>query len=97
MRRATINQICKNGIGSTSLVAQRLRFHAPGARGPGLIPGQGARSHMLQLRLGTVTSIKANKQIVAEGCDGLKSEKEKGWRKIRLTDKLGHRLGFFSS
>ena len=30
----------------TSLVAQWLRFRAPSARGPGLIPGQGIRSHM---------------------------------------------------
>ena len=34
-----------------SLVAQRLRLHAPNARGPGSIPGQGTRSHMLQLRV----------------------------------------------
>ena len=30
----------------TSLVAQWLRLHAPNAGGPGLIPGQGTRSHM---------------------------------------------------
>ena len=30
----------------TSLVAQWLRLRAPNARGPGLIPGQGTRSHM---------------------------------------------------
>ena len=28
-----------------------LRLHAPNVRGPGLIPGQGTRSHMLQLRV----------------------------------------------
>ena len=27
-----------------------LRLRAPNAEGPGLIPGQGIRSHMLQLR-----------------------------------------------
>ncbi|TEA36925.1 hypothetical protein DBR06_SOUSAS210044, partial [Sousa chinensis] len=30
----------------TSLVAQWLRLHTPNAGGPGLIPGQGTRSHM---------------------------------------------------
>ena len=30
----------------TSLVAHWLRLHAPNAGGPGLIPGQGTRSHM---------------------------------------------------
>ena len=34
----------------TSLVVQWLRLHAPSAGGPGLIPGQGTRSHMQQLR-----------------------------------------------
>ena len=29
-----------------SLEVQWLRLHAPNARGPGLIPGQGTRSHM---------------------------------------------------
>ena len=33
----------------TSLVVQWLRLHAPNAGGPGSIPGQGTRSHMLQL------------------------------------------------
>ena len=30
----------------TSLVVQWLRLCAPSAEGPGLIPGQGTRSHM---------------------------------------------------
>ena len=30
----------------TSLVAHWLRLHAPNSAGPGLIPGQGTRSHM---------------------------------------------------
>ena len=33
-----------------SLVVQWLRLHVPNARSLGLIPGQGTRSHMLQLR-----------------------------------------------
>ena len=37
----------------TSLVVQWLRLCTHNARGPGSIPGQGTRSHMLQLRLGT--------------------------------------------
>ena len=35
----------KTGLG-TYLVAQWIRLHGPNARGPGLIPGQGTRSHM---------------------------------------------------
>ena len=31
-------------------MVQWLRLHAPNAGGPGLIPGLGTRSHMLQLR-----------------------------------------------
>ena len=34
----------------TSLVLQWLRLHAPNAGGLGSTPGQGTRSHMLQLR-----------------------------------------------
>ncbi|TEA25844.1 hypothetical protein DBR06_SOUSAS1210137, partial [Sousa chinensis] len=34
-----------------SLVVQWLRLRAPSAGGLGLIPGQGTRSHMPQLRL----------------------------------------------
>ena len=36
---------------STSLVVQWLKLWAPNARGPGSIPGQGPRSHMLQPKL----------------------------------------------
>ena len=36
----------------TSLLVQWLRLSAPNAGGPGLIPGQGTGSHMLQLRPG---------------------------------------------
>ena len=35
----------------TSLVVQWLRLQAPNAGGLGLIPGQGTRSHMPQLRV----------------------------------------------
>ena len=35
----------------TSLVVQWLRLCAPNAGAVGLIPGQGTRSHMLQLRV----------------------------------------------
>ena len=34
-------------LGGTSLVVQWLRLHAPNAGGPGSIPGQGTRSHIL--------------------------------------------------
>ena len=37
----------------TSLVVQWLRLHAPNAGDPGLIPGQGTRFHMPQLRSAT--------------------------------------------
>ena len=37
----------------TFLVVEWLRLHTPNAGGPGLIPGQGTRSYMLQLRPGT--------------------------------------------
>ena len=38
-------------VGKTSLVAQWLRPCAPNAGEPGSIPGQGTRSHMLQLKI----------------------------------------------
>ena len=42
--------ICKKINLGTSLVVQWLRLCAPNAGGLGSIPGQGARSHMQQLR-----------------------------------------------
>ena len=36
----------------TSLVAQGLRLHAPNAGHPDMIPGQGTRFHILQLKPG---------------------------------------------
>ena len=38
-------------------MVQWLRLHAPNAGVPGLIPDQGTRSHMLQLRLGIAKQI----------------------------------------
>ena len=35
----------------TSLVVQWLRLHTPNAGGLGLIPGQGTRSHVQQLKI----------------------------------------------
>ena len=43
----------------TCLVVQGLRLHSPNSGGPGLIPGQGTRSHTLQLKvLHAATKIK---------------------------------------
>ena len=41
----------QNAMLGTSLVVQWLRFWALNVRGPNLIPGQGTRSHMPQLRV----------------------------------------------
>ena len=42
----------KEGTIGTSLLVLWLRLSAPSAGGPGLLPGQGTRSHVLQLRPG---------------------------------------------
>ena len=52
----------KNIYLGTSTVAQWLRLWIPNAGGPGLIPGQGTRSHMLQLRLKIEAPNKKTKQ-----------------------------------
>ena len=44
-------------VGGTSLVAQWLRLSAPSAGGLSLIPGQGTRSCMLQVRPGAAKLI----------------------------------------
>ena len=44
----------------TSLVVQWLRLSTPSAGGPGLIPGQGTRPHMPQLRPSIAQEIKIN-------------------------------------
>ena len=40
----------QNQAGGTSLMVQWLRLHTPNAGGPSLIPDQGPRSHMQQLK-----------------------------------------------
>ena len=47
----------------TSLVIQQLRLNAPSAGGPGSIPGQGARSHMLQLKILSAATNSQHSQI----------------------------------
>ena len=46
-----LNLQAKTMISGTSLVAQWLRLHAPNVGGPGLIPGLGTESHILQLKI----------------------------------------------
>ena len=41
----------KEELDATSLVIQPLRLCVPKAEGPGLIPGQETRTHMLPLRV----------------------------------------------
>ena len=48
--RSPVSGVFQKGIMGSSLVVQWLRLLAPTARGPGSIPGQGTRSHMLQLK-----------------------------------------------
>ena len=45
-----MKQIKTHALGA-SLAVQWLRLHTPNATGPGSFPGQGTRSHMLQLRV----------------------------------------------
>ena len=40
----------------TPLVVQRLWLQTPNSEGPGSIPGQGTRSHMLQLKIPCATT-----------------------------------------
>ena len=49
IRRGKLNT--QRDTRGSSLVVQWLRLCAPNAGGLGSIPGQGARSHMLQLRV----------------------------------------------
>ena len=67
------NREVKTDSMGTSLVVQCLRLHAPNARGPGSIPGEGTRSHMLQLRPSTAENKQANKKT--KQC-GLKKKKK---------------------
>ena len=41
----------QNSLPRISLVVEWLRLCAPNAGDPGLLPGQGTRSHMLQLKV----------------------------------------------
>ena len=45
--------LIENRVIGISLLVQWLRIQAPDAGGLGSIPGQGTRSHMLQLRRNT--------------------------------------------
>ena len=73
-RKSLINK----GPPGTSLVVQWLRFHAPNAAGPGLIPGQGTRSYMLQLKtLHAATKTQCG-QISKKTTDILKTKQNKG-------------------
>ena len=47
----------------TSLVVQWLRFHTPNEGGLGSIPGQGIRSHMVQLKIPHAANKTWNSQI----------------------------------
>ena len=44
----------------TPLVVHRPRLCSPNVGGPGVIPGQGTRPHMLQLRPGTAKYVNNN-------------------------------------
>ena len=57
------NKSFKNKFIGTSLVVQRLRLCAPNAGDPGLIPGQGVRSRMLQLKIPHATTKTRRSQI----------------------------------
>ena len=59
--RTTKSKFLKIHHLGTSLMVQWLRLHAPNARDPGSFPGQGTRSHMLQLRPSTGNKYVFNK------------------------------------
>ena len=57
---------CKEAVRGTSLMGQWLRLCAPNAGGLGSIPGQGIRSHILQLKM-----LHATRKITdPEHCNG---------------------------
>ena len=59
------NRGCKEIIQlGTSLVVQWLRLHIPNAGGVGLIPGQGTKSHMSQLKNPSATTKTTCSQII---------------------------------
>ena len=61
-----------------SLVIQWIRLCTPSIGGPGSIPGQGTRFHMLQLKILNV----ATKTHTAKSINFKKKEKKKGTAKI---------------
>ena len=69
--------------GGTSLVVQWLKLHTHSAGGLGLIPGQGTRSHTLQLKIPHATTKTQHSQIKIF----LKPKgKKRGWGKY--TEKM---------
>ena len=51
LKKNNINSwLKKKNLLGTSLLVQLLRLHSPNAEGPGSYPGQGTRSHILQLK-----------------------------------------------
>ena len=62
-RRLSGAAVKVGGNPKTSLVVQWLRLCAPNAGGPGLIPGQGTRPHMPQLKI-----LSAAMKIEDPGC-----------------------------
>ena len=55
-------------------MVQWLRFHAPDTGGPGSIPGQGTRSHMLQLKIPDAATIWA--PLIAQSVKNLPATQE---------------------
>ena len=73
-----MDQVGKPGGGGgrqgTYPVAQWLGLHAPHAGAPGPIPGQGTRSHMLQLRV-CITLLKILHAITKTQCSQINISK----------------------
>ena len=75
---STVNRAEKRAHVWTSLVVQRLRPPTPNAGAPGSIPGQGTRSHMLQLRPGTAKFYKhLNRFFLKAHMAGVKGVRER--------------------
>ena len=66
-----------------SLAVQWLRLHAPNAGGWGSIPGQGTRSHMLQLRV-CILQLKIPSAATETWCSQINLEEEVGKKKSVL-------------
>ena len=65
------------------LAVQWLRLHAPNAGGWGSIPGQGTRSHMLQLRV-CILQLKIPSAVTETWCSQINLEEEVGKKKSVL-------------